>query len=180
MVSKVSEERLSQSRALPRLVGHEYLLVGSRGAIGTPILRFLVARGHRVFAITRQPARTNDLLISSAIPIEADVLEQPAVDIALQATRPDAVKGLHASSASRPTQMTALPASDRQQRVGFGRSSRAGGVVRGPSRRRVARATGQEGAAVIGRGDHRVTAYGLGRRSTAESDRPHPAFNRHS
>jgi nucleoside-diphosphate-sugar epimerase len=39
---------MSQAGALTRLLEHEHLLAGATDAIGMPIVRLLVARGHRV------------------------------------------------------------------------------------------------------------------------------------
>jgi nucleoside-diphosphate-sugar epimerase len=66
-------------------------LAGATGAIGRPSIRILVARGHRVFAVTRKPELRNLLWEAGAIPVVLDVLEATPVALALRATKPDAV-----------------------------------------------------------------------------------------
>lgn len=66
-------------------------LAGASGVIGRPCTQILVARGHRVFAMTRRAELGPRLLRAGAIPIVADALDAEAVRLALHATRPDAV-----------------------------------------------------------------------------------------
>jgi nucleoside-diphosphate-sugar epimerase len=66
-------------------------LAGATGAIGTQVVRILVDHRHRVFAMTRRADRCRQLLQSGAIPVVADALVTPTLELALNATRPDAV-----------------------------------------------------------------------------------------
>lgn len=66
-------------------------LAGATGAIGRPCVRILVARGHRVFATTREPASNAELWQAGAIPVVVDVFDAALLALAVKATRPDAV-----------------------------------------------------------------------------------------
>lgn len=69
----------------------DVFLAGATGAIGRPTVRILIARGHRVFAMTRRADRAPALLAMGAVPVVADIFDAPAVSHALRATRPHAV-----------------------------------------------------------------------------------------
>lgn len=66
-------------------------LAGATGAIGQPTIRILVSHGHRVFAMTRRPARGEGLWAAGAIPVVADAFDIRTLSLALRATKPDAV-----------------------------------------------------------------------------------------
>jgi nucleoside-diphosphate-sugar epimerase len=66
-------------------------LAGATGAIGTPLIRILIARGHRVFAMTRKADRCGELWNHGAIPVVVDALVKTQVDLAMKAVRPDAI-----------------------------------------------------------------------------------------
>ncbi len=66
-------------------------VAGSTGAIGARLLPMLLARGHRVFGLTRSPDRAAALQQQGATPVIADVFEPEALIEALRAARPDVV-----------------------------------------------------------------------------------------
>ncbi len=75
-------------------------VAGATGAIGRPLVRMLVAEGHRVTGMTRSPAKAEALRTAGAEPVVADALDGPAVHRAISQARPEAV--IH--------QLTAIPA----------------------------------------------------------------------
>ena len=67
------------------------LLAGATGAIGRPSVRILVARGHRVFAMTRAENARGDLWKAGAIPVVQDAFDGAGLARVLKAIKPDAV-----------------------------------------------------------------------------------------
>ncbi len=74
-------------------------VAGGSGAIGVPLIRDLVAAGHRVTALTRSARKQEELRALGASVAVADALDRDALAEAVAAARPDAV--IH--------QLTALP-----------------------------------------------------------------------
>ena len=66
-------------------------IAGATGVLGRPSIRILVARGHRVFAMTRQAGLQRELMAAGAVPVVQDAFDAEGVERALRATRPDAV-----------------------------------------------------------------------------------------
>jgi len=66
-------------------------LAGASGVVGLPLTRLLVARGHRVFGMTRTPGCAPMLWSTGAVPVVVNAFDAPAVERALLAIRPDAV-----------------------------------------------------------------------------------------
>ena len=66
-------------------------LAGATGAIGTPLLRILVAHGHHVFALTRKVDRSDELWERGAVPVVVDVLAKHRLATAIRAIRPEAI-----------------------------------------------------------------------------------------
>ena len=54
-------------------------VAGATGAIGTPLVRALVANGHDVIGMTRSPAKADTLRAAGATPVIADALDRDAV-----------------------------------------------------------------------------------------------------
>jgi uncharacterized protein YbjT (DUF2867 family) len=52
------------------------LLAGASGAIGMPLTRQLVARGHDVIGLTRRPEAAISLIAEGAQPVVADVVDR--------------------------------------------------------------------------------------------------------
>lgn len=75
------------------------LIVGSTGAIGRPLVRELVARGHSVVGTTRDEKRFPLIWDLGAKPIVLDVLDREAVFAAVAEARPDAI--VHQATALR-------------------------------------------------------------------------------
>jgi hypothetical protein len=67
------------------------LVAGATGTIGVPLVRALVARGHRVHGLTRDPANRRLLTGLGAEPIVADALDRGALLAAVQRRAADAV-----------------------------------------------------------------------------------------
>jgi nucleoside-diphosphate-sugar epimerase len=66
-------------------------LAGATGAVGRPCLSILTARGHRVFAMTRDPGRARELWDAGVLPVVADVFDAELMRAAVMAARPDVV-----------------------------------------------------------------------------------------
>jgi nucleoside-diphosphate-sugar epimerase len=66
-------------------------VAGAGAAIGVPLVRILVARGYRVFAMTRKAERGASLWDAGGMPVVADALDKAAVGCAFRGIRPDAV-----------------------------------------------------------------------------------------
>jgi nucleoside-diphosphate-sugar epimerase len=76
-------------------------VAGGSGTIGIPLVRALVAAGHRVTALTRSVSKQDELRLLGASVVVADALNREALIAAVQAAHPTHV--LH--------QLTALPKS---------------------------------------------------------------------
>ena len=74
-------------------------VAGGTGAIGIPLVRALVARGHQVTALTRSAGKQAEIRALGATPVVADALDRDALIAAVKAARPTHV--IH--------QLTALP-----------------------------------------------------------------------
>src|SRR5687768_10902196 len=74
-------------------------VAGGSGTIGVPLVRALVARGHRVTATTRSPEKTSLISALGATPVVVDALDAHALEGAVQSAAPTHV--IH--------QLTALP-----------------------------------------------------------------------
>ena len=74
-------------------------VAGGTGAIGIPLVRALVARGHQVTALTRSAGKQAELRALGATPAVADALDRGALIAAVEAAHPTHV--IH--------QLTALP-----------------------------------------------------------------------
>jgi nucleoside-diphosphate-sugar epimerase len=67
------------------------LLAGASGAIGIPLTRQLIARGHEVIGLIRRPEAANSLITEGAQPVVADVLERADLLRAVKGMSADAV-----------------------------------------------------------------------------------------
>lgn len=74
-------------------------LAGATGAIGRPLVRALLERGHVVTGLTRDPAKGAALAAAGATPLVADIYDSATVISAIVAARPDAIV----------SELTALP-----------------------------------------------------------------------
>jgi nucleoside-diphosphate-sugar epimerase len=74
-------------------------VAGGSGSIGIPLVRALVAKGHRVDAATRTPEKQSMLRSVGAIPVVVDALDAAALEEAVRSAAPTHV--IH--------QLTALP-----------------------------------------------------------------------
>src|ERR1700754_752138 len=71
--------------------GNTVFVAGATGAIGRRLVPPLVGEGYRVFGLTRDPGKADDLLRAGAIPVIADVFDAERLMHAVVAARPDAV-----------------------------------------------------------------------------------------
>jgi len=62
----------------------DVLITGATGTVGYPIARDLVARGERVTALVRDPARARRLLPDGVEPVAGDVTDRESVDRAVR------------------------------------------------------------------------------------------------
>lgn len=67
------------------------LLAGSSGAIGQPLIRFLVQAGHEVFGITQSSTRASLISDKGGHPVILNVLDRPAVTTAMEKIQPEIV-----------------------------------------------------------------------------------------
>jgi nucleoside-diphosphate-sugar epimerase len=67
------------------------LLAGATGAIGVPLTRHLVRRGHEVLGLTRDLSQSAPLVANGATPVIADALDRDALLRAVDGLRADAV-----------------------------------------------------------------------------------------
>jgi nucleoside-diphosphate-sugar epimerase len=75
------------------------LVAGATGALGVPLVRALVAGGHEVAALTRNPANRDTLRALGARPLVADVMDRPGLLRAVDGLTADAV--VHLATAFR-------------------------------------------------------------------------------
>ena len=71
------------------------LVAGASGALGTPLTRLLIARGHRVFGLIRDPAGAAGLRALGAQPVVADALDRPGLLRAVDGVAADAIISKH-------------------------------------------------------------------------------------
>src|ERR1044072_7819240 len=74
-------------------------VAGGTGAIGRPLMAKLIARGHRVTALTRSPEKAQALAQQGIEPAIADVFDSDAVKAVVSRAQPEVVI----------EQLTALP-----------------------------------------------------------------------
>jgi nucleoside-diphosphate-sugar epimerase len=67
------------------------LLAGATGAIGIPVTRRLLANGHQVLGLSRDPAGAGRLEALGAVPVVADALDRDRLLRAVEGNRADAV-----------------------------------------------------------------------------------------
>ena len=67
------------------------LVAGATGALGTPLTRLLLARGHQVLGLIRDPAGASPLRALGVEPIVADALDRQSLLRAVQPFRADAI-----------------------------------------------------------------------------------------
>jgi nucleoside-diphosphate-sugar epimerase len=105
------------------------LVAGARSALGSRVVRLLVADGHEVFALTRTPSYDGP-----ARPVVADVLDAGATRAAVLDTQPDAiVQTLNALPKQGPRRYADLAATSRLRVDGTRNlvaAARAAGVER--------------------------------------------------
>src|SRR5262245_58112941 len=67
------------------------LVAGATGAIGKPLIDFLIYDDHEVFGITHSEERAQALAARGAHPLQVDVLEKEAVSKIMKQIRPNTV-----------------------------------------------------------------------------------------
>ena len=95
------------------------LIGGATGAIGRPLIGFLRARGHVVFALARSPGSARVVAALGAEAVIADVLDTTAMKTAIMQVRPEAVINELTSLPRHYTvaEMAAAAERDRQVRI---------------------------------------------------------------
>ena len=95
------------------------LIAGATGAIGRPLLRYLVEAGHRPFALVRSPKPPGAFEAGSSEEVVADVLDAASVLKVVHRIRPDAIINELTSLPKhyRPEEMKAAAARDEEVRV---------------------------------------------------------------
>src|SRR5262245_53397567 len=66
-------------------------VAGGTGAIGRPLIAQLLARGHRLVALTRSPEKARALVEQGVEPALADVFDVEAVKAAVRGAQPEVV-----------------------------------------------------------------------------------------
>lgn len=66
-------------------------VAGATGAIGRPLVKALLERGHQVTGLTRDPVKGAELAAAGATPVIVDIFEAETVLSAIEAARPDAI-----------------------------------------------------------------------------------------
>ena len=94
------------------------LLAGATGAIGIPVTRQLLARGHRVLGLTRDPAGAGRLQALGVTPVVADALDRDRLLRAVDGLSADAV--IHELTALRkpPLRHRGMAMTDRLRTEG--------------------------------------------------------------
>lgn len=72
-------------------VSHEDSIAGASGAIGQPLINFLIQEGHEVYGITQSQEHAHIIVEKGAIPLVLNVLERDAVFSNIAKIRPDIV-----------------------------------------------------------------------------------------
>jgi nucleoside-diphosphate-sugar epimerase len=105
------------------------LLAGASGAIGIPITRQLIAHGHQVLGLTRDPAGAGRLEALGASPVVADALDRAALVRAVEGLSADAV--IHELTALRkpPLRHRGMALTDRLRTQGTANLLAAAGVL---------------------------------------------------
>src|SRR5262245_59373325 len=67
------------------------LVAGANGALGTPLTRLLLARGHQVLGLIRDPAVAPALRALGVEPVVADALDRETLLSAVRPFRADAI-----------------------------------------------------------------------------------------
>jgi nucleoside-diphosphate-sugar epimerase len=67
------------------------LVAGATGALGRPLVRQLVERGHEVFGITRSKSKAEVIRSLGAKPVVADALDPEAVALAVAESEPEVI-----------------------------------------------------------------------------------------
>ena len=67
------------------------MVVGAAGAIGTPLVRMLVADGHEVVGTTRSQEKADRLRALGAEPVILDALDETAVGRTVAAISPEVI-----------------------------------------------------------------------------------------
>ena len=96
-------------RAHPREDDMKVLLAGATGAIGVPITRRLLAHGHQVLGLTRDPAVASGLEALGVTPVVADALDRDRLLRAVDGHAADAVIHELTACASPRSATTAWP-----------------------------------------------------------------------
>jgi hypothetical protein len=86
---------------IDRRFAMKILIAGGTGAIGRPLIAGLLARGHRLVALTRSPEKAQALAEEGVEPAIADVFDADAVQAVVRRAQPEVVI----------EQLTALPRS---------------------------------------------------------------------
>jgi nucleoside-diphosphate-sugar epimerase len=135
-------------------------IAGSTGALGLPLVRELVARGHEVIGLTRSPAKRSLLENMGARAVVADVFDAAELESAVRAAAPThVVQMLNALPKSGPLRAADIATTNELRITGTANLLRA--AVAAGARRIV----GESFSAAYGYGD-------LGERPRDEDDLP--------
>lgn len=127
-------------------------VAGATGALGLPLVRALLARGHFVAGMTRSPSKRDALTRLGAEPVVADALDPEQVQRAIRASRPThVVHALTALPAAGPMRISDLRATDALRTAGTRNLLQA--AVAAGARRIV----GESMVLAYGFGDHGTT-----------------------
>jgi nucleoside-diphosphate-sugar epimerase len=104
-------------------------LAGATGALGVPLTRRLVAQGHHVLGLTRDPAHAGAVAALGATPVVADALDRDALLRAVEGRQVDAV--IHELTALKepPVRHKGMELTDRLRTEGTANLVAAAGVL---------------------------------------------------
>jgi nucleoside-diphosphate-sugar epimerase len=94
------------------------LLAGATGAIGTPLTRRLVARGHQVLGLTRRADKSAALRELGAVPVVADAMNRESLLRAVDGLTADAVLHELTALTDAPTRHSGMETTDRLRSKG--------------------------------------------------------------
>ena len=89
-------------------------VAGASGAIGRPLVRQLVAAGHRVTGTTRREDRAEKIRAAGAEAVVCDVFDVPALEAAVKAAAPEVVVN----------ELTSLPEDFNPRKIDYGPTNR--------------------------------------------------------
>lgn len=93
-------------------------VAGATGALGAPLVRALVARGHEVSGLTRSEGRARSIVAAGAHPVIADALDRDGLMRAVRSVQPTHIVHLLTALPDLPRRVGDLRATNRVRTIG--------------------------------------------------------------